>query len=251
MPQPFHFTAQKLRSFVHGASGFWAIAIALTLTGLPPSSAVAVPRLTTSDNLCDRAALRAARSHGIPDNVMLAITRIETGRTRQGQLTPWPWTVNMEGTGHWFATEDEARAFVFSRFKDGARSFDVGCFQINYKWHSTGFRSIDEMFDPDLNAAYAARFLSTLHEEFGDWSKAAGAYHSRTRQYADIYMARFDTARATLGSDGAAPEAQDTGPLPILGHAARQPLIGSGSGGLGSLVPTGAAASSTSLIAFN
>ena len=251
MPQIPHFPAQKLRSLINGTSGSWALCLVLSLTGLPPSSAVAVPGLRTTDNLCDRAALRAARSHGIPDDVMLAITRIETGRTRQGRLTPWPWTVNMEGAGHWFATEDEARAFVFSRFKDGARSFDVGCFQINYKWHSTGFRSIDEMFDPDLNAAYAARFLGTLHDEFGNWSKAAGAYHSRTRHYADIYMARFDTARATLSSGGTDPDTQDAGPLPILGHAARQPLIGSGSGGLGSLVPTGAAATSTSLIAFN
>ncbi|SLN63685.1 Transglycosylase SLT domain protein [Falsiruegeria litorea R37] len=179
---------------------------------------------------------------------MLAITRIETGRTSKGETSPWPWTVNMEGAGHWFSTEDDARSFVFSRFKDGARSFDVGCFQINYKWHSSGFKSIDEMFDPDLNAAYAARFLRTLHDEFGDWSKAAGAYHSRTRQYADIYIARFDATRADLTAPS---PSIDTGPLPILGRTLRQPLIGSGSGGLGSLVPTGAAANSSSLIAFN
>lgn len=226
------------------------VCLTLLFIGLLPSWASALPQYRATENLCDRAALKAARAYGVPIDVMLAITRIETGRTRQGELTPWPWTVNMEGTGRWFSTEDEARAFVFGRFKDGARSFDVGCFQINYKWHSSGFRSIDEMFDPDLNASYAARFLNTLFTEFGDWSKAAGAYHSRTRKYADIYAARFDATRANLSAAPQDTRLSGTGPLPIL-RASSRPLFGSGSGGLGSLVPTGATDPSTSLIAFN
>jgi soluble lytic murein transglycosylase-like protein len=54
------------------------------------------------------------------------------------------------------------------------------------------------MFDPDANAAYAARFLSELHAELGDWSRAAGAYHSRTPSFAWKYRARFDRIRARL-----------------------------------------------------
>ncbi|WP_085797224.1 transglycosylase SLT domain-containing protein [Falsiruegeria litorea] len=248
MPRPFH---SRLWSWLRSArsnQGRPALFLTFILVSFTPSLPHALTQFRTTGNLCDRAALRAARTHAVPEDVMLAITRIETGRTSKGETSPWPWTVNMEGAGHWFSTEDDARSFVFSRFKDGARSFDVGCFQINYKWHSSGFKSIDEMFDPDLNAAYAARFLRTLHDEFGDWSKAAGAYHSRTRQYADIYIARFDATRADLTAPS---PSIDTGPLPILGRTLRQPLIGSGSGGLGSLVPTGAAANSSSLIAFN
>jgi hypothetical protein len=149
-------------------------------------------------DMCDRAARVAARDHGIPPSVLLAITRVETGRTRSGDLTPWPWTINMEGKGRWFDTEDQARAYVFKHFKAGARSFDVGCFQINYKWHSHAFRSIDEMFDPALGADYAARFLKKLHAEFGDWTKAAGAYHSRTPVYAKRYAAKYDQVVANL-----------------------------------------------------
>jgi Transglycosylase SLT domain len=247
MPRPFQSRPWNWFCSARSNQGRPALLLTLILVSFTPSLTHALTQFRATGNLCDRAALRAARTHGIPEDVMLAITRIETGRTSQGETSPWPWTVNMEGASHWFATEDEARSFVFSRFKDGARSFDVGCFQINYKWHSSGFKSIDEMFDPDLNAAYAARFLRTLHDEFGDWSKAAGAYHSRTRQYADVYIARFDSTRANL-NDAPAP---DTGPLPILGHASRQPLIGSGSSGMGSLVPTGANTTSSSLIAFN
>nr|WP_281278394.1 transglycosylase SLT domain-containing protein [Sulfitobacter sabulilitoris] len=148
--------------------------------------------------ICDDAAQRASRESGVPLTVLRAITRTETGRRHHGKLQPWAWTVNMEGTGVWFDDEFAARAYVFKHFKRGARSFDIGCFQINYKWHSQAFASIEEMFDPIPNARYAAKFLTTLYDELGDWSKAAGAYHSRTEKYAQTYIARFDAIRAAL-----------------------------------------------------
>lgn len=104
----------------------------------------------------------------------------------------------MEGKGVWFDTEDQARAYVFRHFKRGARSFDVGCFQINYKWHGTAFKSIDEMFDPLANARYAARFLAKLYQETGNWSDAAGSYHSRTPKYANKYKKIFDRYHAKM-----------------------------------------------------
>lgn len=153
---------------------------------------------TTVASLCDRAAIAASHAKGVPLDVLRAISRTETGRTGDSGLEPWPWTVNMEGTGRWFATLDEARSYVFLHFKNGARSFDVGCFQINYKWHGDAFRSIDDMFDPELNAQYAAKFLTELFEEFGNWPDAAGAYHSRTPEFARKYSAKFDRIRTGL-----------------------------------------------------
>ena len=92
-----------------------------------------------AEHVCDEAAKRAAASSGVPVDVLRAVTRVETGRQKNGRSQPWPWTVNMEGAGAWFDTEDEVRAFVFKHFKRGARSFDIGCFQINYKWHGAHF----------------------------------------------------------------------------------------------------------------
>ena len=155
--------------------------------------------------LCESAAVEASRRSGVPVSVLKAISLTETGRKSDGAFRPWPWTVNMEGTGHWFETLDEARAYVFKEFKRGARSFDVGCFQINYKWHNQAFSSIDQMFDPLSNAMYAAKFLGELYAETGDWTAAAGAYHSRTKEYADRYSARFADLRQRFAAEDGQP----------------------------------------------
>ncbi|MCX7565776.1 lytic transglycosylase domain-containing protein [Sulfitobacter sp. F26169L] len=192
--------------------------------------------------VCDTASRQVAKESGVPLAVLRAITRTETGRGTGGSLRPWPWTVNMEGKGVWFDSEDEARVYVFRHFKNGARSFDVGCFQINYRWHGKAFNSIEDMFDPLINTRYAAKFLGQLYGELGDWTQAAGAYHSRTRKYATRYMARYEKIRSRL-SDTPEKPAQ---PPEIL-QAATQPaepnvntysLLTGGSGGfLGSLMP--------------
>jgi hypothetical protein len=149
-------------------------------------------------NICDAAAYRASDRSGVPSDVLLTITRLETGRGETAD--PWPWTVNHGGAGTWFQTEDYARSFVFSKIKQGASNIDIGCFQINYRWHSQAFRNLDDMFNPDRNAAYAAEFLKQLYAEFGNWTEAAGAYHSRTPEYAARYRAKFDSFR--LAVDG-------------------------------------------------
>lgn len=188
----------------------------------------------SAELVCDHAASKAARQTGVPISVLRAITRTETGRTRDGALQPWPWTVNMEGAGHWFDARGLAQDYTEQHYKRGARSFDVGCFQLNYRWHHHGFPSLEAMFDPERNALYAAEFLRDLYAEFGDWSRAAGAYHSRTPKFATRYRARFDRIHATLASDKPPP-----GPPPVASRSILQPgalVTLSTAPGLGSLV---------------
>lgn len=187
--------------------------------------------------VCDLVAQQAAKESGVPLSVMKAITRTETGRVLQGRLTPWPWTVNMEGTGKWFDTRAEAEAYVSKHHARGARSYDVGCFQVNYKWHGHAFASNKAMFDPLTNARYAAQFLSDLFEEMGDWPAAAGAYHSRTPEYAARYTKRFNRIRSRMDATIPAPEPFEKAETPRVN---RYPLLQTGTQAsrLGSLVPS-------------
>jgi hypothetical protein len=165
-------------------------------------------------SVCLAVADAAADAAGIPRPVLRALTRTETGRSRGGALQPWPWTVNMEGAGHWFDTRAEALAFVEREQARGARSFDVGCFQINHRWHGQHFASVDAMFDPATNAAYAARFMRELFAETGDWSRAAGFYHSRTPEFVERYRTRFDRLLAAAeGETGITAAAPAEGPV--------------------------------------
>jgi hypothetical protein len=164
-------------------------------------------------SICDQAGMLASQATGVPLEVLSAIALTETGRRIEGRHRAWPWTVNMEGVGAWFATREEALAYVHEHYQRGARSFDVGCFQINFRWHGNAFASIEDMFDPLQNATYAGQFLRNLYMETGSWSASAGAYHSRTPEFANRYRARFD--RIVAGLTGGVPG----GDLPPPGPA--------------------------------
>lgn len=154
--------------------------------------------------LCRNAAIAAADRHGIPREVMVAITLVETRTKRGGVSGPWPWTVNVAGKGAWFDSRAAALIHAQQALAGGQTSFDVGCFQLNYKWHGSHFGSIDEMFEPAPSGDYAARFLKSLHAETGDWIRAAGLYHSRTAKHAKRY--RTLVARTVRGMGGKVPE---------------------------------------------
>jgi hypothetical protein len=176
------------------ASGF-ALGLA-ALAGLWPVAPARAADPTGPADLCERAIVNGARRGGVPVDVLHAVALNETGRKDGGRLRAWPWAINREGEGFWFATREEALDFAERSLAAGRRSFDVGCVQINYRWHGHAFPSLEAMFDPEWTATYAAQFLRTLYEERGDWTAAAGAYHSLTPELARKYAARFETMLA-------------------------------------------------------
>lgn len=155
-----------------------------------------------SAQVCEWAAAQAAQEYGVPLDILGALTLTETGRRVDGAVRPWAWSANSEGEGTWFDDPQSAVAFAEDRVAQGRTNLDIGCFQLNYRWHSQGFSSVAQMFDPLENARYAARFVSQLYAESGDWRKAAGMFHSRTPVYANRYLERFDTLRAMLQKNG-------------------------------------------------
>lgn len=171
------------------------------IAALTPAWSVPAPMA-----LCRTAAVNAADKHGIPREVMIAITLVETRTKRGGHSGPWPWTVNVAGKGRWFDSRAGALLHAQAALERGQNSFDVGCFQLNYRWHGAQFQSIDQMFEPGPSGDYAARFLKSLHAETGDWIKAAGLYHSRTVRHATRYRGLVAATVRALGTDEAETE---------------------------------------------
>lgn len=125
-------------------------------------------------NICEREMARAAKKYDVPLAVLYAVGLTETGK--KGSLHPY--ALNIEGPSYFDANVQQAIQRFEQARKDGAKLIDIGCMQINHYYHSSHFRSVEEMFDPSLNVDYAARFLRDLRAKEGSWTMAAARYHA-------------------------------------------------------------------------
>ncbi|WP_173982550.1 transglycosylase SLT domain-containing protein [Magnetospirillum sp. SS-4] len=133
------------------------------------------------------------RLYGIPAALLHSISIVESGRYNSDRraVIAWPWTVMAEGKGRYFPTKAEAIAEVRKLKAEGVRNIDVGCMQINLRYHPDAFANLDMAFDPAANVAYAARFLKGLFDATGHWLTAASYYHSQTPNLAAAYRERL------------------------------------------------------------
>jgi len=179
----------------------------------PPQPVVIPP-----ERMCRRAIEIAEHAHRLPQGLLHAIGRVESGRGGGS----WPWTINAEGRGRFFATKEEAIAEVRALQERGIRIIDVGCMQVNLYHHPQAFPDLDAAFDPVTNAHYAGLFLTRLYARTGDWITATGFYHSATPEFAEPYKAKV-LARWTGAPQG------DAIPPTNFGYVST-----SGGGGVGS-----------------
>jgi hypothetical protein len=155
-------------------------------------------------DLCSLATARMESRYGIREHLLQTISNVETGRwdaERQAYVS-WPWTINVNGKGTHFATKEEAVAEVKRLQESGVTGIDVGCMQISLKYHQKAFRSLEEAFDPETNAAYSANFLLKLYKQRGSWQTAAMAYHSKQPSRGHVYrrklLSRFEEIKVAL-----------------------------------------------------
>ncbi len=160
-----------------------------------PAFAQGVDPQIEGAKLCTRNLARYERQYGIPMHLLSAISATESGRYHQGlKLSlPWPWTINVEGQGHYYDNKEEAIAAVRRYKMEGARSIDVGCMQVSLLHHPDAFANLEAAFDPENNVEYGARFLRGLYEESKSWKKASADYHSKTPARGNQYVSQVYT----------------------------------------------------------
>ena len=138
---------------------------------------------------CEKLARQAEEKYQLPKNVLLSIARVESGYGKvEGITRSWPWTLNAGGNSAYFETKKDALKDLKAKLKRGIRNVDLGCMQINYKWHNKFFKSASQMMDPHINVDYGARFLKRLYQRHGSWDKAIKYYHSRNSKYNKSYL---------------------------------------------------------------
>jgi soluble lytic murein transglycosylase-like protein len=127
-----------------------------------------------STAVCEREISAAARKYQIPEGILYSVGLTETGR--KGSLQPW--SLNVEGKAYFAQTPDEALEIYNEASNAGASLIDLGCMQINHRYHGENFAGVAEMLDPHKNVEYAAKFLAQLHAKHVTWTMAVARYHA-------------------------------------------------------------------------
>lgn len=127
-----------------------------------------------NSGVCEQAITAAEKQYNLPPYILHAIAITESGVKGR----PYPYAMNIKGRAYYASSAQEMYNIVAQH---GAQSsIDVGCVQVNLKWHGKRFPNWAALLDPNTNAQYAAFHLTELFREFGSWNAAVSAYHSRT-----------------------------------------------------------------------
>ena len=132
----------------------------------------------TKLNLCENTIESLEIQTDIPKGLLFGIGKAEAIRKIKNKFVIWPWTINHAGKSMFFDTKKQMRNYVFKNLKRNDFNIDVGCMQINIKWHKNNFKKISDMFEVNPNISYAASFLHQLKNKYGSWDKAIKHYHS-------------------------------------------------------------------------
>lgn len=152
---------------------------------------------------CENQIAQAAKRHSVPIPILHAIGLTESGRKNKLH----PYALNVHGETHFPNSKREAKLILDRALRRGKNLVDIGCMQINYKYHFNQFSSLDEMFSPSKNVDYAARFLKQLKRRHGTWVLAVARYHAGKNNVAAQkkyickvldHMFRQGTAKPTL-----------------------------------------------------
>lgn len=164
-----------------------------------PASARMDPELLESGK-CSSMFAYFEKRYNLPKNTLHSISLQETQKphSKHKIALVWPWTINVKGKGYHFKNRNEALTFARSQIAAGNKSIDIGCMQINLKYHPNAFMSLEQAFSPRRNIAYGAKFLNDNYKRSGNWNVAIGRYHSFDKNRAARYQANVRKISDTM-----------------------------------------------------
>jgi hypothetical protein len=162
--------------------------------------------------LCALAAAESEAAHRLPPELLQAMAVVESGR--------WPWVVRARGKGYMLDSQADAVALVEKLHGSGVKDIIVGCMQINLRYHGDAFADFAEALEPSANAAYAGRFLNSLHDG-ESWWDAVARYQGGTPSARKAYVTKV----AAVWQNGAAAKPKAAPPPAPLADAPFEPDV--------------------------
>jgi hypothetical protein len=135
--------------------------------------------------------VQIANQYEIPPVLLYAVALTESGQSSLsgGQFRPWPWTLNINGEGHYFPSRQAAWQALQTSVVGSNNSVDIGLMQISWRYHRAALGSAWQALDPYHNLTVAAAILRDCQEENTCWIERVGCYHApndsvRAKRYA-------------------------------------------------------------------
>ena len=138
-----------------------------------------VPLIVSSNDIigCQIYTEKYNKIYRLPNKLLTSISLVESGVIEGNTVNPWPWALNVNGKSKYFDNKKDTLSFLRESLQKN-RNIDVGCMQINYKFHGHNFKNLDHILNPEENVKYAAEFLKKLFKRHKSWNEAISRYHS-------------------------------------------------------------------------
>lgn len=124
---------------------------------------------------CPALIAQTEAARNIPRGLLMAVALTESGNGGR----PSPYAMNIAGRSHFASTGQEMAGIIASNWQRGVTSIDVGCMQVNLKFHGMKFARLTDLLDSRANVAYGASYLISLAVESGSWKDAVMSYHNK------------------------------------------------------------------------
>ncbi len=111
----------------------------------------------------------------IPRGLLMAIAITESGNGGQ----PSPYAMNIAGRSHFADSKAEMAKIISANWSRGVKSIDVGCMQVNLKYHGQKFGRLTDLLDSQTNVEYGAGYLIKLAHDRGSWREGVMDYHNK------------------------------------------------------------------------
>ncbi len=125
-----------------------------------------------------------ADKYGIDPQLLYAIALVESERSYQGMIGPWPWTLNISGKPFYFDSRQAAYDRLAIELQQHQNeNIAIGPMQIYWRYNKRYFTDAWSALDPYQNIDVGAQILLFFSTQRGSMEEAVGAYYSPNKPH--------------------------------------------------------------------